>query len=242
MFCNKCGCMYDERENTVCPACGGKNQVNSNVNNADVYSNVNNTGVYGNVSNTGTYSSNMTDGQAAMHNMPLGGRQTKGTWYQQWAGKYYPGLSRGDLFGFRWLKKYDTAVRVPSVFMYIFETFLWVWMIITAVTLSDVRYYNGYGIRRYNDGAMAICIVAIIVISISLILSIIGHLMNSRVASGVAMGICIICTIILTALVGIICMLFGLVMVGVSVAVFVSDIIYNAKWNRYKDTGIIPIR
>lgn len=248
MFCSKCGCMYDERENTVCPACGGENQANSNVNNADVYSNVSNAGVYGNVSNTGTYS-NMTGGQAAMNNGTINNQHTiyMGTQYQQYAGKYYPGLSKKDLFRFDWLKKYNIAVMVLSILMYIVEAFMGISLISALATLANGR--GRYGYTIYED-YIIIYGIALGLNIILIIMSILAHLIKSRVAAGLVMGFYILSIIgqfvninaarYTTASAG--SLIFSFIILGLAVAVFILNIVYNSKWNLYRNTGIIPIR
>lgn len=248
MFCSKCGCMYDERENTVCPACGGENQVNGNVNNADVYSNVSNAGVYGNVSNTGTYS-NMIGGQAAMNNGTIDNQHTIyiGTQYQQYAGKYYAGLSKKDLFRFEWLKKYNISVMVLSILMYIVEAFMGISLISALATLARSRGRYGYAI--YED-YIIIYGIALGLNIILIMMSILAHLIKSRVAAGLVMGFYILS--IIGQFININAaryttaseesLIVSFIILGLAVAVFILNIVYNSKWNLYRNTGIIPIR
>lgn len=242
MFCSKCGCMYDERENMVCPACGGENQVNGNVNNADVYSNVSNAGVYGNVSNTGTYS-NMTGGQAAMSNGAINSQQTiyMGMQYQQYAGKYYAGLSKKDLFRFEWLKKYNIAVMVLSILMYIVEALMEISLISALVRCIELQ---EYGIKY--DNLIVLYSVSLGMVTVLILLSILAHIIKSRVASGLVMGFYILSIIgqiinsNTTADAG--SLIMTLIIFGLAVAVFILNIVYNSKWNLYRNTGIVPIR
>lgn len=163
------------------------------------------------------------------------------TQYQQYAGKYYPGLSKKDFFGIQWLKKYNISIMVISIIMYVFEV-LMIFALIAALSVTARRanmygrYYSGY------DDYIVIIGIAIIIYFILLLLSVVTHVSKNRLSSGFVMGFYMLSIIgnMIQGQFG--AVMLGLVIFGLEVSLFILTIIYQAKWNSYKNTGIIPVR
>lgn len=251
MICKKCGNMYNENESMCCPKCGepadyrGKQYENEDNNQAIGQSIMSNNGMY----EQSDMPNNGMNGHTAMPNMGMNGypaMMLQGLQYQQYAGKYYPGLSKKELFGLFWLRKYNTAIMVLSILMYIFHALI---MFSTIYVLTEeISYKNKYYGSSYhrNDYTLiTIWSISLAVIVVLLILSIIAHVKKSRVASGFVMGLYILCLvgqfIQMYYMWNLLALMLTLILLGLSVAIFILDIVYNSKWKSYCYTGIIPV-
>lgn len=185
---------------------------------------------------------NGMNGQPMMPNNGMNGQQPMmfpGTQYQQYAGKYCPGLSKLNLFKFPWLRKYNTAIMVLSIIMYILQAFM---MISLFISMAYVSSYSRYFSSRYQSRTMAIYIFSITLVLVLLILSIVGHNLKSSVASGFVMGFYVLSIIATINSGDAVALIFAILIFGVATAIFVLDIIYNSKWRAYRDSGIIPAK
>ena len=260
MICKKCGNMYNEKESIFCPKCG-ETSANDNSQSGYEYNSqengqtttyddemnkqadVQNSGIYGQttIPNNGMY------GQTAIPNMGMYGQSVimlQGAQYQQYAGRYYPGLSKSDLFRFQWLKKYNTAIRVLSILMYVIQALMLILLIIAIAEAVSVRSYY----RHIDSDLIRFWSIDIAFVVIMLILSVLAHVKKSRVAAGFVMGfyiLSILCQMLMlyTYFAGVpLSLMFSIILFGLSVSIFVLDIVYNSKWNTYQNTGIIPVR
>ena len=228
MICKKCGNMYNENESMYCPKCRKLM--------------LQNRGIY-------VQTAIQNGGKSNQPPMMLPGVQ-----YQCYAGKYYPGLSKKELFKFQWLRKYNTAIMILSVLMYVFQS-LMLFSFIYALK-DEIKYMNMY--HKENDIMIGILIICIAVAAILLMYSFVAHMKKSRAASGFVMILYILCLtvqfvqfssiyrytfefsrfVFALILPGIV---FEMALFGLSIAVFILTIIYNSKWNSYRRTGIIPM-
>lgn len=265
IFCPKCGetsandnsksgYEYNSQANGQTTTSDDEMNKQADVHNSGIYGQtaIPNNGMYGQttIPNNGVYGqttipNNGMYGQTAIPNMGTYGQPVmmlQGAQYQQYAGRYYPGLSKSDLFRFQWLKKYNTAIRVLSILMYVIQALMLISLIIAIAEAVSVRSYY----RHIDSDLIRFWSIDIAFVVIMLILSVLAHVKKSRVAAGFVMGfyiLSILCQMLMlyTSFVAL-TLMFSIIVLGLSVSIFVLDIVYNSKWNTYQNTGIIPVR